>query len=177
MKIEKLIFKNFKGFIDTEIQFGEKKLWVLIGENGAGKSSILEVIGKLLTEIDYSLNGAKRNHLTLDDINIDANSAECEITISAPNNFNFIWQFSRSKEVNSKPSVKHIFPPKAAFLNNLKETFINRKNGGNVPVFLFFGSSYIPDAEDFTVWYKDLVLFESFLESKDKKIEYSLKTA
>jgi predicted ATP-binding protein involved in virulence len=177
MKIDNLILKKFKGFIDSEIRFGDKELWVLIGENGAGKSSILEGIGKLLTEIDYNLNGVKRNHLTIDDININANSAECEIRLTATSNYNFIWQFSRSKDINSKPTIKYIFPPKAEFLNNLKETFYKKKNEGNVPVFLFFESNYTPDAEDFIKWYKDLVLFESFLESKDKKFEYSLKTA
>jgi predicted ATP-binding protein involved in virulence len=90
MKIDNLILKKFKGFIDSEIRFGDKELWVLIGENGAGKSSILEGIGKLLTEIDYKLKMVlKRNHLTIDDININANSAECEIRLTATSNYNF----------------------------------------------------------------------------------------
>ncbi len=177
MQIDKLIFKNFKGFIDTEIKFSEKKLWVLIGENGAGKSSVLEGLGKLLTEIDYNINGVKRSHLTFDDININADSVECEISITTSNDYNFIWQFTRSKEINSKPTTKYIFPSKTEFLINLKDVFFKKKTEGTVPIFLFFKSSYVPDAKDFINWYKELVLFESFLESKNKKFEYSLKKA
>ena len=46
MRIEKLSLKNFRGFEELEIDFpeGEGGLAVFIGENGSGKSSVLEVI-------------------------------------------------------------------------------------------------------------------------------------
>lgn len=177
MIVDELILNNFKGFVDTKINFKKNNLWVLIGENGAGKSSILEALNKLLSEIDYNLNGNKRIHLTNSDINVNANKSECKIKTSLSSNYDFIWSFSKTKEVNSKPSFKHIFPSKQDFLYNLKESYSKFDEGENIPISLFFNSEYIPDAKDFIEWYKNLVLFESFLESKDKKFEHSLKTA
>ena len=43
MMIKKIHIKNFKSIVDTKIDFSEK-IYVLAGQNEAGKSSILEAI-------------------------------------------------------------------------------------------------------------------------------------
>ncbi len=50
MKIKNIKLKNFKGHIDTEIDFDDH-LTVVVGINGAGKSSVLEAISLCLTWI------------------------------------------------------------------------------------------------------------------------------
>lgn len=48
MQIKSLTLKNFRGFKDTEIAFSEG-LTVLVGVNGAGKSSVLDALAKMLS--------------------------------------------------------------------------------------------------------------------------------
>ncbi len=50
MKLHKLFLRNFRGFTDLELQF-EHDVTVLVGTNGAGKTSILDAIALLLTRL------------------------------------------------------------------------------------------------------------------------------
>ena len=54
MKIEKLVLENFRRFVELEIEF-EPSLTVIVGINGAGKTSILDgiavLVGRLLTRL------------------------------------------------------------------------------------------------------------------------------
>lgn len=162
-------------------------LLVLIGENGAGKSSVLNALNRLLSELNYNLNGTKRLHFSPDEININHTEIEGEIKISYTNKRDITWCFFRSKEINTKPTVKYfeeknalgLIPQinKEIFVKNLQNIYGKTNIGEKKPTYLYFKADYIPNAEDFIKWYKDLVLFESYLESSDKKFEYSLKEA
>ncbi|NER07555.1 MAG: AAA family ATPase [Okeania sp. SIO3C4] len=55
MRIGKLHFKNFRGFEDFELDLSENRLAVFVGENGSGKSTVLEGIRLLLTSLFYRL--------------------------------------------------------------------------------------------------------------------------
>lgn len=48
MKIKSLHIQNFRGFEDVKIEFPDTNLAVFIGENGSGKSSVLDCVGILL---------------------------------------------------------------------------------------------------------------------------------
>jgi len=50
MKIERLVLKNFRGIREMDLEFNER-LTVLIGENGAGKSSILHALALPLSDV------------------------------------------------------------------------------------------------------------------------------
>lgn len=51
MRLRELALKDFRGFADFKLAFPEEPLAVLVGVNGAGKSSVLEAIGLLLHEL------------------------------------------------------------------------------------------------------------------------------
>ena len=51
MKIKTLHLQNFRGFEDLTIKFPKDNVAVFIGENGAGKSAILDAIGVLFSQI------------------------------------------------------------------------------------------------------------------------------
>jgi predicted ATP-dependent endonuclease of OLD family len=48
MRIKQLRLKNFRGIKNLELNFGATSVVVLVGINGAGKSSILDAIGSLV---------------------------------------------------------------------------------------------------------------------------------
>jgi Predicted ATP-binding protein involved in virulence len=56
MKLEKLHLRNFRCFEDLEIEFNNK-LSVIIGVNGAGKTTILEAAAIAVGTLLYSFNG------------------------------------------------------------------------------------------------------------------------
>jgi predicted ATP-binding protein involved in virulence len=188
MKISELSLRNYKGIENLKLTFSNQNLFVLIGENGAGKSTILSAIHKLLSELDYSLNGSKRLNIQTDDIKMNETETECEILISTTKNIEFSWSFYRSNEINTKPIVKYLAPKndfvhakpnisKEVFIGRLQEVFGKIAINDRKPTYLYFPSDYIPNADGFIQWYKELVLFESFLESSNKKFEFSLKEA
>ena len=51
MRIQELHLQNFRGFKDLKITFPKSNVAVFIGVNGVGKSSILNAIAILLTQI------------------------------------------------------------------------------------------------------------------------------
>lgn len=71
MKLKKLLVKNFRHIHDVYIDFEQcDNLAVLIGNNGSGKSSILELIAQLIIQATY-----KKSHNTNDflEYEIDGN--------------------------------------------------------------------------------------------------------
>jgi len=185
MKISNLKLKDYKGIQELDINFPDQSLLVIIGENGAGKSTILDALNKLLSELDYDLNGNKRQHFSIDDINLKSNSTECEISIEVLHKAELRWSFHRSNEINTKPIVRY-YPSKYSvvaplakdqFVDLLRSGFGQINSSDKKPTYLYFNSEYSPNADDFIDWYKELVLFESYLKSSSKPFEYSLKEA
>ena len=58
MYLEKISLKNFKCFENLDMDF-HKKLTVLVGVNGAGKTSILEAIAIAVSTMFAPLDGPK----------------------------------------------------------------------------------------------------------------------
>lgn len=50
MRFEKLRMENFRGFAELELDFSKAgNLAVMVGANGAGKSSVLDCLGNFLS--------------------------------------------------------------------------------------------------------------------------------
>jgi predicted ATP-binding protein involved in virulence len=56
IRVKKVSFENFRGFEELEQQI-ESPLTVFIGQNGSGKTAILEGIAKLLTVFENQIRG------------------------------------------------------------------------------------------------------------------------
>lgn len=72
MRLEKLHIENFRGFVELDLDFSVAgNLVVLIGRNGAGKSSVLDCVGKFLGRFAGCVQDLKTaiwNPLTTKDI-------------------------------------------------------------------------------------------------------------
>lgn len=82
MKLVKLYLKNFRGYLETEIEFNED-LNVIIGRNDVGKSTILDAL-------DYFFNESKIEH---SDCHIDAEDRNITIGVAfkvSDNDFVFL---------------------------------------------------------------------------------------
>ena len=60
--IERIIIKNFKGIKEADISFHDK-INVIVGNNGVGKSTLIEAIWKLLSIFSMNLHGRILNRI------------------------------------------------------------------------------------------------------------------
>ena len=87
MYIEELHLQNFRGFKELTLQF-PRNLAVIIGVNGSGKSSILDVIAIFLSiYINQPLLKKRRKNSTLSD---KTGLTEDDIYINAQESYNLI---------------------------------------------------------------------------------------
>ncbi len=82
MRIEKLHIQNFRGFQDIELKFTKSNLAVLIGINGAGKSSILDCLAIMLAQFVAKLRNLQVADIELSENDIKLNSYSNVNTIS-----------------------------------------------------------------------------------------------
>ena len=87
MKITELHLQNFRGFEDLTIKFPKDNVAVFIGENGAGKSAILDAIGVLFSQIiaksiRQAFASTKKPDIILgyEDIRLGADKCNLQIT-------------------------------------------------------------------------------------------------
>lgn len=83
MRVDELKLTNFRGLLDTEIKF-QPGFNLIVGVNGAGKSSVLDALRILLSQVLPMFTPAPRFNLgfDIDDIMIGRASSLAQITFS-----------------------------------------------------------------------------------------------
>lgn len=71
MYLKKISLENFKCFEKTEIEL-QKKLTLLVGANGAGKTSVLDGIAIALSTMFTSFDGSKALNITKESAHLKA---------------------------------------------------------------------------------------------------------
>ena len=103
MRIEKLHLKNFCSFQDLEIFFPQSNVAVFIGNNGAGKTSILKAIVLLLSWLVNRIEREKGNGSPINELDIlnGANFTQIEILINDKNKI-YKWSLAKTTKGNKK---------------------------------------------------------------------------
>lgn len=86
MHIKRLRLKNFRGFEDAELDFEGRRLTVLFGVNGSGKSSVLAALVCVCSEILRPALELARGHwlsLHSEDLRLQADSMLIEVSFSS----------------------------------------------------------------------------------------------
>lgn len=130
LSIKKIILNNFKSHKDLELEFTD--LNILIGENGAGKSSILEAIC-------YGLFGATASGMKKSDL-IRQGCKSGGVTLILSNNYKIVRDFSTNiRLINDE---NKIISEKASeiedYLNIDKNVFLNILYGAQNNIYEYF---------------------------------------
>lgn len=109
MKIIQLSLNDFRGIRALTLDLSESQVAILIGANGAGKSSILDAAAIALTRITAQLGatGAGKRHIQTTDINNKQTSASVKIDL-AHRGEQYNWLLTRRGRNTKKQEVEHL---------------------------------------------------------------------
>ena len=145
MKIDFLELTNFRNIQKQDIIFENKNFVALIGDNGSGKTTILESITKAFVPVLRSINAEamKKCDLTNNDIRNGANSTGVTLGISLDNE-RYIW--TNKRRFSSQKPFENISEKKLENVKDLKELKIKYAQCVEtkaLPLVLYYGTDRI----------------------------------
>lgn len=78
-KVKSIKLSNYKGFDHLDLDFNGKNSTILVGNNGSGKSSVLEAVQKSLTHLSSRLSTRSQNGDLIDDLEIKKGKEKASI--------------------------------------------------------------------------------------------------
>ena len=137
MKIEKIEIENFRGYKGKYTLEFDEHINVFVGVNGAGKSSILDLIAMFIDDLlEDAHNDSKGFRLSKIDVNSESENTQNRIFFSDESNIfkkdflNFSLIFHKNEKLGL--TVEDIVSP---FVESFEEIFKNRIN---LPIFRYF---------------------------------------
>lgn len=107
MRLRGLRLHNVYGFESLDLRFPERSPVVLVGANGAGKSTVLDSIAMFLSPLSALLQDANPRNapycLTRDAIHIDQDSADAELDVES-GGADLTWRVATDRKT-SRPAV------------------------------------------------------------------------
>ena len=145
MKIDFLELLNFRNIKHQKIDFNNRKFVVLIGDNGSGKTSILEAITKAFVPVLRSINceAVKKCDLTNSDIRSGAVGTAITVGISLDDG-QYIWtnkrRLSAQMPLENNSEQKS---PGQSDLKKLKSKYVSCVEQRKLPLVLYYGTDRI----------------------------------
>lgn len=135
MKIKKIEIKDFRGLSDVTIDNLDRNLNLLMGVNGAGKSSVLDAVAYLLSAYTARLttSGSKGVQIPVNDIQRDSRTG-CTIALTLDNDIK--WKKFRTRKLDKKEDSDYTQLVK--YTQPLREQLDNQEKV-NLPVIVHYG--------------------------------------
>ena len=145
MKIEFLELTNFRNMTSERIDFKGRDFVALIGDNGSGKTTIIESITKAFVPVLRAVNGdaVKQCDLSNNDIKYGTNSTAVTIGVELDNE-SYVWTNKRRKAAfyaydESIEAKDHL----GNDLKRLKQKYIECVTNETLPLVLYYGTDRI----------------------------------
>ncbi len=123
MRIQSLDIKNFRAIRQLHIDF-RNKLNVLVGVNGAGKSTILDCVANVLSWLPARVRTSSGAGLKLTDDDVTNDESEATIRVTANyQDTDYTWAVSKTKKGRARKASSEFGPLKevvAVFRSRLK---------------------------------------------------------
>lgn len=115
MRLDRLVLRDFRGFHRTVIDF-DKQLTVLVGANGAGKTSVLDAIAILLDQYSARLLSIRATARRLSDYDTRANTPETRIALEVEEDGKpYRWTLAK------QGARERVLKPKSSELDSLNQ--------------------------------------------------------
>lgn len=144
MKIKEIEFENYRGFKNKNKITFKDDINVIVGINGAGKTSILDLIASFLNHFTVKFSGSSsrdiKQSLTMLDINIDEQETINKIFVSSDiDNKEDIISWELKQNFKSGKSEKNNFEQLNKYIDTYQEIF-KFNSEQNIPIFKYFQS-------------------------------------
>ncbi len=137
MRVKRLVLEDYRAFGKLEMEF-LGNLTVLVGVNGAGKSSVLDAISVLLSRLVDGIRTNSKRSLGFKELDIKNGRSVTSGTIEIDLNGEDVgWSISKTRRGRNKTQDTDIRPLKAA-LEKIRHTLEEDADAG-VPVAVFYG--------------------------------------
>lgn len=143
MRIDFLEMINFRNMKVQRIAFEKKKFVVLIGDNGSGKTTILEAITKAFVPVLRTINAEamRSNDLSNNDVRLGSNGVAVKIGITL-NDEKYIWT-NRRRLSSQIPFEEGIEANEQGDLKRLKNVYAQCVEQRKLPLVLYYGTDRI----------------------------------
>ena len=121
MKVKQLKIRSFRGIENLTLDFAPQVPLIIIGNNGVGKSSILDAFATLFKRLIYWIKSplydtdmmchiekSSMNYLSDRDISLGHHQAQLDITISLPKLPDLTWSITRGYQKNNQESGENL---------------------------------------------------------------------
>lgn len=169
MHIERLELKNYTGFEDFSLDFPKGNLTVFIGENGSGKTSILEAIYYLIESGDFKQYEFLNKKLYINKNNENEKNLFLSIKLKNRNNQSIItsiqpWiteiadgMYNRESEYINEDGSQIKLTMEHGFYSNLYRN-------GIASFYTYLSKPFSYKIENFINWYRDLFWHSSYIK-------------
>ena len=97
MKLKQLTLENFRGFKKLELSLDDPHLIVLVGANGAGKSSVLDALAILLSWVVARVRRAGGSGRAISELDIYNRASYAMLKVYTNSASPFHWQLVKGK--------------------------------------------------------------------------------
>lgn len=132
MIVRTLKIRNFKSIREMDIECNEL-MNVIVGMNGAGKSSILQVLNLLFSWITARMKNQNGKGLIIDVQDISKGADECRLELELTNGVK--WSLIRQKpQTRTKSQAKTDLSDLTKYVNELVESYARDPSAANLPL-------------------------------------------
>lgn len=135
MRIQNIHIQNFRGIRDLHITDVDPQMNIIVGINGAGKTSFLDALSILLSWMIARMKSASAKGTSPKDSDVSLDSkTPCSLSITIENGVS--WSIHKSKAFSSRnTSYKTDLGQMTAFAERVVQGVAS---GGNVPVIMYY---------------------------------------
>lgn len=136
MKLKQLTLENFRGFKKLELAL-DPQLTVLVGANGAGKSSVLDALAILLSRVASRVRGgAGRRDGRDQDIYNGLSYTRISVETCCPENFS--WQLLRTKKGHVRPEIPKEIEGLSHYVKAIQQQITDTQENCSIPLFAYY---------------------------------------
>lgn len=145
MKLDFLELINFRNMQSERISFRDKMFVVLIGDNGSGKTTILEAITKAFAPVLRVVNGEAMKNCDLTNSDIRCGTASAAVTVGITlDDETYLW--TNKRRLSSKSPFEESIVQMEQTQNDmkrLKAKYVSCVEKRKLPLVLYYGTDRI----------------------------------